>query len=69
MKKVFLFILTFYYFFVDPFLFSSCRFYPTCSIYMNDAIFKYNVFFALFLCFFRILRCNKFFYGGYNPIL
>ena len=69
MKKIFLFLYTSYKYLIDPLLINSCRFSPTCSIYFRDAIIKYNTLFALFLIIERLLKCNKFFIGGYKSII
>ena len=45
-----------------------CKYYPTCSQYMKQAIEKYGVIKGLSLGIFRILRCNPFSKGGYDPL-
>ncbi len=54
--------------FVSPLLPPSCRFYPTCSEYMISAIEKHGPLKGLFLGLKRLLRCNPFFRGGYDPV-
>lgn len=46
----------------------TCRFYPTCSHYGYQAIYKYGVFKGVWLAFTRVLRCNPFSSGGYDPV-
>jgi putative membrane protein insertion efficiency factor len=46
----------------------TCRFYPTCSHYSYQAIYKYGVLKGGWLGFTRILRCNPFNPGGVDPI-
>ena len=46
----------------------SCRFYPTCSQYAIDAIKKYGAVKGSFLAIWRIIRCNPFNKGGYDPV-
>ena len=46
----------------------KCKYYPTCSEYTKQAINKYGVLRGLKLGFFRILRCNPFSKGGYDPL-
>jgi putative membrane protein insertion efficiency factor len=48
--------------------FSGCRFYPTCSQYGLDAIEKYGAWHGGIMTIKRILRCNPFFPGGYDPV-
>ena len=46
----------------------TCKYTPTCSNYAIDAYSNYNFFYASILVFWRILRCNPFSKGGYDPI-
>jgi hypothetical protein len=46
----------------------NCRFYPTCSEYTKQAILKYGCILGIFKGLKRILRCNPFFKGGYDPL-
>ena len=46
----------------------SCKFYPTCSEYAKQAISKYGCFVGLWKSFIRILKCNPFSKGGYDPL-
>ncbi|MDR1928904.1 MAG: membrane protein insertion efficiency factor YidD [Endomicrobium sp.] len=46
----------------------KCRFYPTCSIYAYKALNLYGLFKGLYLTFMRIIRCNPFCSGGFDPI-
>jgi putative membrane protein insertion efficiency factor len=46
----------------------SCRFYPTCSHYGYQAIYKYGVFKGSLMAGWRVLRCNPFNPGGYDPV-
>ncbi|WHH61710.1 membrane protein insertion efficiency factor YidD [Petroclostridium sp. X23] len=53
---------------ISPLKRPSCRFYPTCSRYALDAVMKYGVFKGGYLSIKRILRCNPFNPGGYDPV-
>ncbi len=46
----------------------SCRFEPSCSHYTYEAIEKYGLIKGSWLGFKRILRCNPFNPGGYDPV-
>ena len=46
----------------------TCKYEPSCSNYAIDAYENYNFFYASLLTFWRILRCNPFSKGGYDPI-
>ena len=67
-KSVILALLRFYKKYISPFLRPSCRFYPTCSEYMMQAVEKRGVLVGLALGIWRILRCNPFGKGGYDPV-
>jgi len=60
--------LRFYKRFLSPLLIPACRFSPTCSEYAYDAVLKYGVMKGLFLAAGRILRCNPFSKGGFDPV-
>ena len=45
-----------------------CKFYPTCSEYTKQAIEKYGVIRGCMLGIVRILKCNPFSKGGYDPL-
>jgi putative membrane protein insertion efficiency factor len=46
----------------------SCRFYPTCSQYAIDSLNKYGILKGSIKAIYRILRCNPFNKGGYDPV-
>ena len=48
--------------------YSSCKYYPTCSRYAIEAIEKHGAFKGGILAVWRILRCNPFSKGGYDPV-
>lgn len=54
---------------VSPAFPPSCRFTPTCSRYMIDALRRYGLVKGGWLGLWRILRCNPFCKGGYDPLL
>lgn len=71
MKKIFVKLINFYQKLISPFLSfhgSNCKYYPTCSEYTKQAIEKYGVFRGICLGLWRILRCNPFSKGGYDPL-
>ena len=45
-----------------------CKYYPTCSEYTKQAIQKYGAGRGVIKGFYRILRCNPFSKGGYDPL-
>jgi putative membrane protein insertion efficiency factor len=68
MWKVFVFFIRVYQKIISPLFPSSCRFYPTCSEYAVQAFTKYGVTKGLLKSIWRILRCNPFNKGGYDPV-
>ncbi len=68
MKKFVISILRFYKKFISPALPDSCRFYPTCSEYAATAVEKYGVLKGSIKSIYRIIRCNPFNKGGYDPV-
>jgi len=71
MKKFFLFFIIKYKKHISP-IFGHfgihCKYYPTCSEYARQAITKYGILKGVFLSVGRILRCNPFSKGGYDPV-
>ncbi|HHT78770.1 MAG TPA: membrane protein insertion efficiency factor YidD [Actinobacteria bacterium] len=68
MKKILIFIISIYKKHISPFFPPSCRFYPTCSVYAVQAIEKYGAIKGSIKAIYRILRCNPFNKGGYDPV-
>ena len=53
---------------VSPLLPSACRFHPTCSEYMKDAIEKHGVVKGVGMGLRRLSRCHPFHQGGFDPV-
>ena len=68
MKFLMIELLKFYKAFLSPFLPPACRFEPTCSTYMMEAVEKYGFFRGTWMGIKRILRCQPFCAGGYDPV-
>ncbi|HEY8563341.1 MAG TPA: membrane protein insertion efficiency factor YidD [Pyrinomonadaceae bacterium] len=68
MKFVVLSFLQLYKTLVSPFLPPACRFEPTCSVYIMDAVGKYGAIKGTWMGIKRILRCQPFCEGGYDPV-
>lgn len=62
-------LVRFYQRFVSPILGSSCRFRPTCSEYMIQALQKYGFWKGTWLGLKRIGRCHPFNAGGFDPLV
>lgn len=68
MKNPIILLIKTYRRFVSPLFSPSCRFYPTCSSYAMEAIETHGTAKGLYLSIRRILRCNPFGKGGYDPV-
>ena len=53
---------------ISPFLFPSCRFYPSCSAYARLALKEYGILKGGILSLMRILKCHPWHPGGYDPL-
>jgi len=68
MKKPLIALIRFYQGAISPYKKPCCRFYPTCSQYALEAVSKYGALKGSYLAVRRILRCNPFHEGGYDPV-
>lgn len=71
MKKLILYFIKLYKKFISPifkFMGIECKYYPTCSEYTKMAIEKYGCIKGIILGIKRIIKCNPFSKGGYDPL-
>lgn len=68
MKTIVLSLVRFYKQCINPLLPNSCKYVPSCSAYMMQAVEKRGVFRGVPLGLYRILRCNPFSKGGFDPV-
>ena len=68
MKHILLALIRFYRKAISPYTSPCCNYIPTCSQYALQAIEKYGALKGGWLAFNRILRCNPFHKGGYDPV-
>jgi len=68
LRKIFLLPVYFYRACISPLTPPSCRYTPTCSQYMIEAVTKYGIFKGGWLGIKRILRCNPWGGSGYDPV-
>lgn len=68
MKRVLIALLKFYKREISPFLPNACKYTPTCSEYAMEAIEVHGAFRGSLLAAWRLLRCNPFSRGGYDPV-
>lgn len=68
MKKVLLALIRFYKTVISPNTPKHCKYIPTCSQYGLEAIERFGALKGTALTIWRILRCNPFSKGGYDPV-
>jgi len=68
MKKICIYLIEWYQKNISGLKNIRCKFYPTCSEYTKQAIQKYGVLKGCMLGAIRILKCNPFSKGGYDPL-
>ncbi|MTI83505.1 MAG: membrane protein insertion efficiency factor YidD [Firmicutes bacterium] len=69
MSRVLVFMILLYRKLISPFLLPRCRFYPTCSEYALQALYKYGALKGSWLTIKRVCRCHPFSPGGYDPLV
>lgn len=68
LKKILLFLINVYRKYISPLKRPTCIYIPTCSKYALEAVNKYGFFKGGYLSIKRVLRCNPFSKGGYDPV-
>ena len=68
LKKILIFLIKWYRKYISPMKTTKCPYYPTCSTYGLEAVEKYGAWKGGLLALWRILRCNPFSKGGYDPV-
>ena len=68
-KRLLIILIKLYRKYISPLKrYPSCRYIPTCSQYAIEAIEKYGALKGGLLALWRIIRCNPFSKGGYDPV-
>jgi putative membrane protein insertion efficiency factor len=68
MKKILLALIRVYRKFISPVRRPCCRFIPTCSAYALEAVERYGALRGGLMALWRLLRCNPFCKGGFDPV-
>ncbi|MEN3239117.1 membrane protein insertion efficiency factor YidD [Fructilactobacillus sanfranciscensis] len=68
LKRLSVFIIHLYQKYVSAYTPASCRYQPTCSNYMQIAIEQFGFFLGILMGLSRVIRCNPFVKGGYDPV-
>ena len=53
---------------ISPLIPSRCKYEPSCSRYAAQAVMRYGILRGLVLAAWRLLRCNPWSHGGYDPV-
>ena len=68
LKKLFIFLIRFYQKYISPMKRTKCPYCPTCSAYGLEAIQKHGAIKGGALTAWRLIRCNPFSRGGFDPV-
>ncbi|HME05986.1 MAG TPA: membrane protein insertion efficiency factor YidD [Bryobacteraceae bacterium] len=68
MRQAVISVLRIYKRFLSPLLPSACRFEPTCSEYMREAVERHGALRGIGMGLKRLLRCHPFCEGGFDPV-
>lgn len=68
LKRALLWVIRFYRAYISPHSAPSCKFIPTCSQYGLEAVERFGAIKGGALTVWRILRCNPWSRGGYDPV-
>ena len=68
MKRLLLGFIRFYRKYISPLTPATCKYIPTCSQYGLEAIERFGAFKGGLLTLWRVLRCNPWSKGGYDPV-
>ena len=68
MKRLLLSMITAYRRLLSPLLGRRCKYEPSCSVYASAAIRRFGVARGSLLATWRLLRCNPFSHGGFDPV-
>ncbi len=68
MNRLILYTIRGYRRFISPLFPPTCRFYPTCSQYAQQAFEKYGVFKGIWLTIKRLVKCHPYHPGGFDPL-
>ena len=71
MKRLLISIINFYQKHISKYITATghrCKYYPSCSEYTKQAITKYGTIKGCFFGIIRLLKCNPFSKGGYDPV-
>ena len=68
MKSFLIYIISLYQKYISPYKGTKCPYFPSCSNYGIEAIKEHGAIKGFFMAFWRVLRCNPFSKGGFDPV-
>ncbi|HET6516068.1 MAG TPA: membrane protein insertion efficiency factor YidD [Thermodesulfovibrionales bacterium] len=68
MTRILISLIKVYQHVISPLFAPSCRFAPSCSLYSIEALKRYGAWKGTYLSIRRIVKCNPFHPGGYDPV-
>ena len=68
MSRLFIALIRMYQYVLSPMFGQRCKYYPSCSNYAVGALREHGAVRGIGLASWRLLRCNPFSYGGYDPV-
>jgi putative membrane protein insertion efficiency factor len=67
-RRLLVLVIRLYQRLVSPFLGQRCKYYPSCSEYAAQAIERFGILRGVVLAGWRLLRCNPWSHGGFDPV-
>ena len=67
-RRIAIFPIAAWHAFISPLFGARCKYEPSCSRYAIQAIQRYGILRGLVLAGWRVLRCNPFSHGGFDPV-
>ena len=61
-------VIKFYQYILSPWIGPCCRFYPSCSKYMQESLYEHGLLKGIYCGVKRMLRCHPGSSGGYDPV-
>jgi putative membrane protein insertion efficiency factor len=68
LRKILVAPIRVYQWLISPLLGDTCKYYPSCSEYAAQAIERFGILRGLVLAAWRLLRCNPWSHGGFDPV-
>jgi putative membrane protein insertion efficiency factor len=67
-RRALVLLIRLYQWIVSPWLGNRCKYHPSCSQYAAEAIMRFGILRGVVLAAWRVLRCNPWSHGGFDPV-